>query len=1049
MDCRILGPVEIGHDRRVLALGSTKEALLLAALAYDVGRPVGLDTLVRRVWDGDPPGNPLNSLYANATRLRRHMEEVLAGDGTVPTIKRRSHTYTLEAAPEAVDWHRFQRLVGEARALSEDEDDPDLHQALDLFQQAEALWRGEALAGLGGLWAEGLRTTLRGKRVEAAVARIALELRLGHFADVMGELTELVARRPTDEILVGQLMIARHGRGLHADALRLYADLRRRLREELGSQPGPELAGIHELILSHAPVSALLPRGRRPVDRTPAPQVLPQHAQLVGREDEMGTLMDRIDRSASGSASTVTVAAISGMAGVGKSLMAWTAAERLAGRFPDGQISLDLRTHGTAQEPVTPQSALTQLLRTLGTLQRPLPGSLEELTALWYGTLRQRRVVVVLDDASSPEQIRPLLPPSSPSLFLITSRRRLSGLPGAFPIVLDVLPQHDAAVLFRRMIEDDRADHPEEVEKIVSLCGQLPLAVEIAASRLNSRPSWSLQYLIERLSREHARIEELHDTDREIAGVFRLSYATLGIEDRTVFRMLRLHLAPEFGPHSAGALIGLPLFRVERAMDALVDAHLLQAPAAERYRYHDLLGDFAEGLGSAEDSAADRSAALRRLVDFYIVAVDAADRLIRPERSRLDLIDTGTDTGGLPSWRDAADAENWLMTEHLELINVARYARHHGMFRQAAVLGHVMAGFLGAGGFWAEAERIHRHAVHYWHETGEQAAEVRARIDLGTVYSSSGHYERAMAALSSAAAIAADAGDVDAELEALHQLATVHWHQGRLDAARAVQRDVLAVREKQGDRRQVARCLNNLGITSLYLGQYGMARIALSEALREFRAIGDGVDQRRTLNNLADLNVRVGEKEAARQILKEARNISPLNVNKSDLAVIDITLAGALPIPGQSDEALRLLRDALESFRELGDLRNQVICLNETGRVHRESGHADDAVRLHVSALDLARSIGAMMEEAQSLLLLGTAERVLGQYRSAIGHLDSARVLAQSIHLLPEESEAAAELVRARAGMATGLGEQRPDARHTPPTRRMRLGGEGEPGAVG
>ncbi|MGI3229951.1 BTAD domain-containing putative transcriptional regulator [Streptomyces sp. GTA36] len=739
MDCRILGPVEIGSDRRVLALGSTKEALLLAALAYDVGRPVSLDALVHRVWDGDPPGSPLNSLYANATRLRRHMREVLAGNGSAPAINRRSRTYTLEADPETVDWHRFQCLVAQARSLSEDADGTDCARALSLLRQAEALWRGEPLAGLGGLWAEGVRATLQAKRVEATVVRMALELRMGHFADVIGELAELVALRPTDEVLVGQLMIASHGRGLHADALRHYADLRHRLREELGSEPGPELAGIHELILSHAPVGALVPSGRRPALRTPAPQVLPQHAQLVGRANEMRTLMDRLERSSS-PASAVAIVSISGMAGVGKSLMAWSAAERLAERFPDGQINLDLRTHATARAPVTPQSALTQLLRTLGSVHKSIPATLEELTALWCATLRQRRVVVVLDDAASPEQIRPLLPPSSPSLFLITSRRRLSGLPGAFPITLDVLPQRDAAALFRRMIEDERADGPEEVEKIVSLCGHLPLAVEIAASRLNSRPSWSLQYLIERLSREHARIEELHDTDREIAGVFHVSYAALGAEERDVFRMLALHLAPEFGPHGASALTGIPLHRVERVVDSLVDAHLLQAPAPERYRYHDLLGEFAMGLGAAEDSAESRSGALRRLIDFYIVAVDAAESLIRPERSRLDLLDATTGTYPPPPWQDAADAEKWLMAEHVGLINAARYARTHGMPRQAAALGHVMAAFLDAGGFWAEAERIHRHAVHYWHEVGEQAAEVRACIDLGTVYSGSGQY---------------------------------------------------------------------------------------------------------------------------------------------------------------------------------------------------------------------------------------------------------------------------------------------------------------------
>lgn len=1023
MEYRILGPVEIGHDLHVLALGSTKEAHLLAALAYDVGRPVGLDALVHRVWGDDAPGNPLSSLYANTARLRRHMEELRVDDGPAPAISRQSRTYTLEAVPETVDWYRFQRLVAKARTLPEETDD---HRTLDLFREAEALWRGEPLAGLGGLWAESVRTTLSEKRIDSTIARTAVELRLGRFEDVIGELTELVARRPTDEVLVGQLMIANHGRGLHADALRLYADLQHRLREELGSNPGPKLAATHRLILSHAPVSALISSRRRPALPAAVPRTLPQHARLVGREREMRMLVNRLE-AVSGSGAVIAIHSLSGMAGVGKSLMAWSVAERLADRFPDGEIHLDLRAHALTQEPLSPQAALTRLMRTLGVPSQGMPDSLEELTALWRTTMSLRRMIVILDDASGPDQIRPLLPGNSPSLILITSRRRLSGLPGVRPLLIDVLPTQDAVVLFQRMIEDDRADDPREVAEIVSLCGHLPLAVEIAASRLNARPGWSLAYLIERMSREHARIEELHDTDREIAAAFYVSYVTLTDEEGTVFRLLSLHLMPEFGPYSAAAITGLPLNRVERAIDSLVDAHLLQAPAPERYRYHDLLGEFALGLasveGPAEGPAEGRDNALRRLIDFYISAVDKADRMIHPERSRRDFPLAPAFGGHLPPWRDAAEAESWLMTEHPGLINAAQYARTHGWPERAAVLADGMAGFLQAGGFWTEAEHIHRHAVHHWHEVGDRTAEVRARIDLGTVYAGSGRYAQAMSALGTAAAIAAQTGDRAAGQEALHQLGILHWHQGRLDVALAAQREVLMLSEQEGDRRITARCLNNLGITSLYLGRYGIAEIVLREALREFQDIGERLFQRRALNNIADLYVRRGKKSAARRFLDKALKIRIPNSSKSDLIAMDITLASTLDIPGQLDESLRILHRALESSRELGDLRNQVICLNETGKAYRAAGRSDDALGPHTSALDLARSIGAVVEEVQSLVFLGTTERLLGQYAAAIGHLEAGLGLARRMHLPVEEVEAVAELDRTRSELTPRMGE--------------------------
>ncbi|MFF6954968.1 BTAD domain-containing putative transcriptional regulator [Streptomyces sp. NPDC008317] len=1002
--------MEIASGHRTRALGSSKEAHLLAALAHNVGRPIGLDTLIHRMWGDDPPGSPLSSLYANTARLRRHMAEIVQeGGGPAPNIKRRSHTYTLETAPDSVDWHRFQRLASQARLLSEDDD----HQAHDLFRHAESLWYGEPLAGLSGPWAESVRSAVSERRIEVMSARIAIELRLGHFADAVAELTELVVARPTDEVLIGQLMIASHGRGLQADALRLYADLRRRLRDELGADPGPELAATHQLILSHAPVSALIPAARKRSHPVAVPQLIPQHAQLVGRELEMNSLMNRLATAGSGAVSSIQ--SISGMAGVGKSLMAWSAAERLADRYPDGVLHLDLCTHALTQEPLTPQTALGWLMRALGTQPTSLPDSVEELAALWRATMSRRRMVVVFDDASGPDQIRPLLPGNSPSVFLITSRRRLSGLPGVRPLVLEVLPEQDAIALFQQMIEDDRADASQEVAEIVSLCGYLPLAIEIAASRLNSRPNWSLAYLVERLSREHARIEELHDTDREIAMAFYVSYATLTFEERSVFRRISLHLIPEFGPHSAAALMGLPVNRVERAMDSLVDAHLLQAPAPERYRYHDLLAEFSLSLESAEDSREVRETALRDLVDFYTAAVDTADRMIHPERSRRDLALRADFRGRLPSWRDANEAENWLLAEQRALISAVRYAHANGLPDRGAALACVMAGFLQAGGLWLDAERIHRQAVRYWQQVGERAAEVRACIDLGTVYSGSGQYEQALSALGSAITIAVATGDIDAELEALLQVGTVHWHQGRPDAALEIQRKVLALSEARGDRRQTARCLNNLGITSLYLGRYAIAQIVLREALREFRAMGDHLFQRRVLNNMADLYIRMGEKSTARKMLEEAQRIRLPNVNKSDLVVIDITLASALDMPEQLDDCLLLLRRSLESSRELGDLRNQVICLNEMGRAYREAGYADAALGPHTNALDLSRAIGAVIEEAQSLLFLGMTERLLGHYSSAVIHAEKALELARRAHLPVEEGEALMEIARLKS----------------------------------
>ncbi len=219
---------------------------------------------------------------------------------------------------------------------------------------------------------------------------------------------------------------------------------------------------------------------------------------------------------------------------------------------------------------------------------------------------------------------------------------------------------------------------------------------------------------------------------------------------------------------------------IERAIDDLIDSHLLQEPAPGRYRYHDLVMGFALSLENAEDSAAEKDQALGRLIDFSIHAVDRADRMIHPARPRLDVRPAASEIR-LPGWRDRQEAESWLMTEHLALLATARYAMANGHPRRAAVLSHVMAGFLESGGFAAQAEELHGHAIRYWREAGEHRAEARALIDLGTVYHQTSRYEQAMAVLHSALAVARRLDDVPAAAEALIQIGTVHWDRGQLD----------------------------------------------------------------------------------------------------------------------------------------------------------------------------------------------------------------------------------------------------------------------------
>nr|WP_241267173.1 BTAD domain-containing putative transcriptional regulator [Streptomyces scabichelini] len=1009
MDIHMLGPVELCRDQRSVVLGSPKESLLLVALAFDAGRPVALDSLIHRLWDDAPPARPRASLHSYVARIRRRLRDLDVGECLV----QRAHAYTLDVRPDQVDYHRFRQLAAQARSLTDDGQDS---QALDLLGDATALWRGEPLAGLPGLWAETLREVLSEKRLAAELTRIGIELRRGHFAEVAADVPALLEQHPTDETLAGQLMTAAYGSGRQADALRIYGAVRRRLREDLGTDPGEPLQRVHSLVLHGAPVQELVPR---PEPAVAAPRTLPSHAELVGRREELATISRRASAWSTAPSSLGTVIAlqaVSGMAGIGKTLIALHAARSLGPEFPDGQLYLDLRAHSPGQEPLTAQAALTSLLRVLGVPATTLPDHLDGLVGLWRTLLSTRRAIIVLDDAVGPEQLRPLLPGASPSLVIVTSRRRITGLPGVQSIQLDVLPPEDAIALFRKVAGEDRTRQTNEVAEIVRLSGYLPLAVELAAGRLLSRPAWTTAHLLQKLIPGRSRLTELRDGSREIARAFEISYQTLTSEERTVFRTLGLRLGPDFDAFTIAALGDLTVGSAERFLDALLDAHLIQEPTPERYTVHDLLGEYSRTLAAVEDSEADREAAVHRLVDFYIQASDAADRLLHPRRLRPEV--PHPSPRPVPAWPDAQAARRWLATERAGLLAAESHCRTNGRPHEAALLAGTLADFLDEEGHWTEARYMHEAAAHHWSTVGEQQAEVYALIDLGTALSHCGRYREADAAHRRALKGAQDIGDTEARAEALHRLGVLHWNAGQLSEALAHQQETLALRLLSGDVWQIARSRNNLGITHLYLGNLESARENFDAALTGFHASGDMREAAHVLNNLSDLHLRTGNTQYARILLQEALDVLTDCGSPADLAITRINLAGSMTSPSELNEMLDLYRDSLTTFRRLGDRRNAAITQHGMGLALHAAGRFHDAAAHHRRALDLAASIGAAHEEAQALHGLGASEHRLGQSDSAARHIAAAIEIADRIGAAGEAAQARDSLAALEAEAA-------------------------------
>ncbi|MFD0306207.1 tetratricopeptide repeat protein [Streptomyces sp. NPDC127119] len=1045
MEIHVLGPVGLVLQERRIGLGSDKARLALAALALEVGRPVPLDTLVDRLWD-TPPSRARENVHTYISRIRRTIRTAAstAPELSAPSIDHRTHTYTLVADPDAVDWHRYRRLAERAGVVSAEGDDV---RAAELMREAECLWE-EPLAGLPGLWPERVRTSLAERRRGIVATRIAVELRLGRFTEMAGELSSLVEQYPSDETLAGQLMTAHYGSGRHAEALLLYQRVRRILSVGFGTDPGEELVRIHQHILGRAPVRVLTGQtAPASADRTPEPRSgfhpmaghLPQQTALIGRHEEMGRIRAAMD-TPSEHGSVVTLESISGMAGVGKSALAMGAARELGDRFAD-HLYLNLRAHTSGQDPLEPADALATLLRMLDVPPQSIPTDVDERAALWRKALGHRRALIILDDAAGPEQVRPLLPGAGECFTLVTSRRRLVGLPGGRALALDVLPAGDAVELFRefaglRSAVDDGED-AETITQIVRLCGYLPLAIEIAANRLSAHPSWNLAVLGERLSRSDGRLAEIRDGYSEITRAFEVSYQTLTAEEQSTFRLLSLQVGPEFGLSAAAALLGRPVADTERLLESLIQCHLLLEPVPNRFQFHDLLGEYAHLLCAGQDPEDHREAARRRLAGHYLRTADHCDRLLYPRRIRLSvreftahvpdsvLLDP-TASVRVHTPADASEALAWFVAERVNLLGVEEHLRTQGPRSQAALLSHVLAGFLDSECYWTDSVRLHGAAAEFWSgNTGgsggdgpgrgrHEAGLCRALLDLATAYMATSLYAQAEQAATDALRLARAVHDAAAEAEALRELGILYWHMSQYERALDFHKESLALCARTGDQWRLARCRNNIAICLLYFGEHDVSMTYVQDAISGFRAADDPRMLAKTMNNLGTLHLHMGDPDLARQTLEQALRIAERAGNRSDRATLRINLAEILASSGDPHTALTMYRTALPIFRELADRKNEAITLTRLGDVYHHVSQTEHAVTHLQQALALSRSIGATLEEIQAERLLGKCEFALGHADDAVRHLESARESARRIHAPEEEGLAEAILAEIR-----------------------------------
>lgn len=611
----ILGPVEVRADGQVLDTGHPRRRAVLAVLLLELGRTIPAPVLIDRVWGEDPPASALNTLSGYLTRLRSNLVKALEPQ---VTLSRQAGGYVLKAEKESLDLFRYRGLVARASGID------DEHGA-ELLREGLGLWRGPALAGVRSRWLDAIRDTLEAERAAAVADLTDFRLRGGEHYALVGELTERAAGRPADERLIAQLMLALYRAGRQADALAWFDQTRRHLAEEVGVDPGWSLRALHERILRADPELA----GPQPriasAAKGAAPRQLPAVTRhFTGRAEELDRLISLAGPGRALPGGSVVIAAIDGMAGVGKTALAVHAAHYLAAQFPDGQLFIDLHGHASDRQPRSPSEALDVFLRALGVPAQQVPAGAEERAALFRQRLDGTRTMIVLDNAASEAQVRPLLPGSAGCLVLVTSRRKLKGLDDASVLALGVLPQADAVALFRAVAGHDRdAAGDLGLAEVVGLCGGLPLAVRIAATLLRHRPAWTPGDLARRLGDESARVGALSDGERDLDTVLGLSYRNLTAAQRRMFRLLGLVPGPDVDALAAAALAGVEPTAAAGLLEGLADHNLLIEHAPDRYRLHDLIRLHARALAS---DTAERYAASGRLLDYYQHTAIRAER---------------------------------------------------------------------------------------------------------------------------------------------------------------------------------------------------------------------------------------------------------------------------------------------------------------------------------------------------------------------------------------------------------------------------------------
>jgi tetratricopeptide (TPR) repeat protein/transcriptional regulator with XRE-family HTH domain len=726
-----------------------------------------------------------------------------------------------------------------------------------------------------------------------------------------------------------------------------------------------------------------------------APRTLPRDvASFTGRQHELAELAD----AAAGTGGVVSIHAIGGMAGIGKTAFAVHAAHRLAGRFPAGQIFLPLHAHTPGQQPVDPADALASLLLTIGVPAGQIPADLEARTGLWRDRLAGRQLLLVLDDAASSEQIRPLLPGAGGTLVLVTSRRRLTALEEAQTISLDALPPGEAAgLLVRLAVRPGLSSADPGIGEITRLCGYLPLAIGMLARQLYHHPAWTVGGRAAELTAAVDRLELLATENLSVAAAFDLSYDDLAPEQQRLFRRLGLHPGTDIDPYAAAALDGTGLAAARRGLDALYEQYLLTEPAPGRYRMHDLIREHARVLADRLDPGDDREQATGRLLDYYQHAAARAQDLLARQTRGVPAEAASAAPADIPALADREQALAWARAERTSLLACLDQVTAAGQHERVIALTAGLAGLLRHDGPWDEAITRHATAVQAARQLGDRPGQAVALTDLGDVRRLTGNYPAAARDLQEALGICRDLGDRTGQALALTHLGYTRRLTGDLRGAARDLQEALGICRNLGDRTGQALALTYVGGGEWLTGDYPSAVRDLQEALSISRDLGDRTGQAISLGFLGVVRRLTGDYPGAIRDLQGALGICRDLGDRIGQAISLSSLGEVLGLTGDFPGAARDLQQALRIFREIGARILYASALTQLGVVRRLTGDLPGAARDLQEALDTFRDGANRLGLAEALTRLGAVRRLTRDYPGAARDLQEALDIARQI----------------------------------------------------